>query len=1442
MEKKSRKKLLIAIIALLLLGGGGFAAWWFLLRQPASPSIALTNGKMYPEFAVETTSYTIYTSANSLSFSCTGDGAITGCDSPVAVATGDSTHQIAIGEHHYSFSITRLDPSDTTLKIKSVRGNPTAWTTSAELTVAVENSGSVKELEYSFDGGKTWRGSNIGTITKNGTYSIIARDYFGFLSDTKTVKVTKVDSEKPIVNITKEQTNSAKTEENQAVLTAVITEEISGVKSIKWNTGAATESITVHTGGTYTVTVTDKAGNITKKSTTVTFESPKESDSDLPDTSGGNQDDSKQGGNTPAPTPTPTPTPTPAPTPTPTPTPPTPVTHTFVAQFVGNGATASTSSANCATTGTSCTIHTANITRAGWEIIGWSTNQNATTSEYPVNTDIRISGNIRLYAITRKTISGSFTLRDENAATQSGGSTSCTLYNTASSCNITAPTLTAKSDYTVAGWNTSQTSTSGSHASGASIPISGNTTFYSVTYLTAPLTATFTISDPDAATKSGGITNCFLYNGEESCSLRAPTLTAKTDYAADGWYDPEHDVSLDSGESFLVTTATSGRTYYAITRSTRIYSATFNLQDSAHLTKSSETTSCLPENGSCTITVPTLTATDAAFEAFGWSTSASATTADGLGATLTLTSSNNGVAHYSISRNKTPLSANFTIKDSAALSASGSLTPSCYLYNGATSCNVTAPSLSASNGYNFDGWSRTDGATSPDFTAGDSIALSQTTTFYSVSHNNTPRSATFNISNSSISRFSDNTTAAKTISCYLYNGSSSCNVTSPAINTDASYTALGWATNPSATTAEFAAGSSVTLTGANQNYYSVVTKSFTITFKSSDPSHLTFAGGTTTTTQVCDLNNASNCVVNFPAVTTSDGRELIGWSSTENSTTAEHAATDHPSVSSAITYYTVSKKTVTLSFTLVDTAHLSLASPTASCTFYNSATGCSLSAPAVTAAANYSLLGWSTTSGATTYSWNGSARTVSANASYFSVSRYAIPFRLYYVVDSSDTNKISTPPTYDECYLMNGAENCAITLASVTPTSASYYFAGWGASATSYDEYFPAGINLYGIPGNYGIYAIVGTVSPITFVNGASATGSNASILNGNNISAQAISTTSGSCINYDGINCYIKKMPYLYAPGSDIFGFGKTQLGGTDSLLSFTGAQSVSAGSTLYSRIWNTISAKYYNHAKTFLISFTGSGSSSSNWSEGGNPSTGDEYYAIEFESGIDEDVGTAYANFILEIASRLPIISEFHGKTRFMTNNSFDPLFNPNGTANGVTLGVTHGYGQFAPVAIRLQANSEGKVTSVSELSKYSLVHEFGHATEFLVLDHLGGRWPVVFNDLRVRCYNLRQSGTPCLSDYAYNNVEYSTAQGQFVPTAGHTEDDADVDGFEFFAELFAAWYNEQYTGMDIASVFGNYGTKHNSEFEADTNKAMTDLFKVIANDYNLAAADME
>ncbi len=270
-KNKQKKTILIAVVALLLLIVIGVAVYFLFFREKKPTIITVNNATTYPSFSDNVTSYVIYTTEDSLSFTCSGEGKIVGCDASVPLNAGGQSRAITIKDTTYNFAIMKLAKSDSTIKIKSVRGNPTAWTNSATLTVNVENSGEVKILEYSFDGGKSWHDSNTATITKNGVYKVQVRDYFGFLSNVESVTVTRVDAEPPIVDISKEINETDNPEDQRAVLTAVATDSISGVVGYEWNTGDTTPEIVVKEAGDYTVKATDRAGNVAKKTLRVSF-------------------------------------------------------------------------------------------------------------------------------------------------------------------------------------------------------------------------------------------------------------------------------------------------------------------------------------------------------------------------------------------------------------------------------------------------------------------------------------------------------------------------------------------------------------------------------------------------------------------------------------------------------------------------------------------------------------------------------------------------------------------------------------------------------------------------------------------------------------------------------------------------------------------------------------------------------------------------------------------------------------------------------------------------------------------------------------------------------------------------------------------------------------------------------------------------------------------
>lgn len=168
--------------------------------------------------------------------------------------------------------------------------------------------------------------------------------------------------------------------------------------------------------------------------------------------------------------------------------------------FNKNGALSvgkTTDSCNVYNNETSCKITAPQITGSSSTptVIGWNTNKSAKTSTWDVNDSKSFSSNTTYYAITKgssKTYTATFKIQDVNAATTSSGSKSCTIPETyngntqSSSCNITAPTLTAKTGYIAVGWNTNSSATSANVGSGASVNLTSNVTYYSIVKNAAP--------------------------------------------------------------------------------------------------------------------------------------------------------------------------------------------------------------------------------------------------------------------------------------------------------------------------------------------------------------------------------------------------------------------------------------------------------------------------------------------------------------------------------------------------------------------------------------------------------------------------------------------------------------------------------------------------------------------------------------------------------------------------------------------------------------------------------------------------------------------------------------------------------------------------------------------------------------------------------------------
>ena len=124
---------------------------------------------------------------------------------------------------------------------------------------------------------------------------------------------------------------------------------------------------------------------------------------------------------------------------------------------------------------TSCSVGLPSIQRNYGTGIGFSTNKDATSSDYGAT--LSISNNIYLYAISSSNFQATF--HANGAFDLSETNKGCKAYNRATSCNISAPSMKQDS-YTSIGWNTSSESTSVLYGVGTNIPLSGNMNYYAI--------------------------------------------------------------------------------------------------------------------------------------------------------------------------------------------------------------------------------------------------------------------------------------------------------------------------------------------------------------------------------------------------------------------------------------------------------------------------------------------------------------------------------------------------------------------------------------------------------------------------------------------------------------------------------------------------------------------------------------------------------------------------------------------------------------------------------------------------------------------------------------------------------------------------------------------------------------------------------------------------
>lgn len=153
--------------------------------------------------------------------------------------------------------------------INDVTGVPTDWVKETTLSVIASDAG-VGGIQYSFDNGATYSSTNQHRVTSNGTINIKVKDSLGNESETKVVRIDKIDNIVPTISTVDQKRVSKYVTE----VTVNATDSESGVAEYSFDNGAnwqtsSTKSFTETTVAE--IKVKDRVGNISNvKTETIT--------------------------------------------------------------------------------------------------------------------------------------------------------------------------------------------------------------------------------------------------------------------------------------------------------------------------------------------------------------------------------------------------------------------------------------------------------------------------------------------------------------------------------------------------------------------------------------------------------------------------------------------------------------------------------------------------------------------------------------------------------------------------------------------------------------------------------------------------------------------------------------------------------------------------------------------------------------------------------------------------------------------------------------------------------------------------------------------------------------------------------------------------------------------------------------------------------------------
>ena len=665
------------------------------------------------------------------------------------------------------------------------------------------------------------------------------------------------------------------------------------------------------------------------------------------------------------------------------------------------------------------------------------------------------------------------------------------------------------------------------------------------------------------------------------------------------------------------------------------------------------------------------------------------------------------------------------------------------------SCTVTSPTIEK-NGYEIIGWSRNINSHEKEIDVGSEVTLTKNIEYYPVVRKKLE--AKFIVQENS-----EITSEGNGI-CYIYNNETSCKVKAPSVKGKDNYIALGWNTNKDAKIAIVNSDETVSIR-ENVTYYSIsIRKAYlTATFKVQDGKAIKES----TKEVTCEPGNDGTCEVEVPVYTANSGYTIVGFNSDKSATEKSIGMKEKITISSDMTYYTITKRSNPLVATFVIQNNTAIKSEeNTTCELYNGETLCKIKVPILTARDGNIVIGWNSNKDATSKILSGGEIiTLNSDVTYYSITRSMTPLTATFNITTPKLVSVNTESV--SCDLYNGNKSCYIEtpllikkLENVTPL-------GWNTDKSAIKASIGNNYKI-AISKNITYHSIVSQVITVTFAIGDSVEGKNIKAeklsfnytdKNGNTVIKEEGQSLKTTCISYNGKGCTIGEVPTIYSKGNHVEGYSLTPGGKNIKVFK----ENFLEDTTIYTRVGyrGTISIQTVNTSYQKMY---------------GN-------IIFEAENGMSQDVVNKAVNVLDIIYKYYPELLYYDGKYFLFTKNTYMTTLKHNKTINnsaGISL-LGHNYNN-----IYFYYNSRNPSYYLEVIA-----HELGHAFDYSYY-HSFGKAISNMDELIALYDKYKNTSNRPLSNYAYTNH------------------------MEFFAEMFCVTLRQLIYEKEGKYLYGFSGSK--------------------------------